>query len=144
MTVWILGDQLSPEHAALTETDPRAARVLMIESKARASLLRYHQIKLVLVYSAMRHFAFELRNRGWEVDYYRLEEQLTFESALRRHLRAHRPRKIILAEPNSFAEAKAILGLGHACVRRSNSSPPNSSSWRGRISASGLTASPAS
>ena len=112
MMVWILGDQLSPEHAALTETDPRAARVLMIESKARASLLRYHQIKLVLVYSAMRHFAFELRNRGWEVDYYRLEEQLTFESALRRHLRAHRPRKIILAEPNSFAEAKAILGLG--------------------------------
>ena len=52
ITVWILGDQLSPEHAALTETDQREARVLMIESKARGSLIRYHQIQLVLVYSA--------------------------------------------------------------------------------------------
>ena len=55
--VWILGDQLSPEHAALLQTQPGESRVLMIESKVRGSLLRYHQIKLVLVYSAMRHFA---------------------------------------------------------------------------------------
>jgi deoxyribodipyrimidine photolyase-like uncharacterized protein len=36
-TVWILGDQLSPEHAALTQTNPRESRVLMVESKARGS-----------------------------------------------------------------------------------------------------------
>jgi deoxyribodipyrimidine photolyase-like uncharacterized protein len=46
---WILGDQLSPEHAALAEADPKSTRVLMIESKARGSVLRYHKLKLVLV-----------------------------------------------------------------------------------------------
>lgn len=68
-TVRILGDQLSPEHAALAQTNPRESRVLMIESKARGSALRYHQLKLVLIYSAMRHFAADLRAQGWEVDY---------------------------------------------------------------------------
>ncbi len=34
-TIWILGDQLSPEHAALAQTKPGPARVLMIESRAR-------------------------------------------------------------------------------------------------------------
>jgi deoxyribodipyrimidine photolyase-like uncharacterized protein len=36
-TVWILGDQLSPEHAALSQTSPDESRVLMIESKPRAT-----------------------------------------------------------------------------------------------------------
>jgi hypothetical protein len=39
--VWILGDELSPEHAALSQTSPDESRVLMIESKARSSLLRW-------------------------------------------------------------------------------------------------------
>ena len=110
--VWILGDQLSPEHAALSQTSPGESRVLMIESKARGSLLRYHQIKLVLVYSAMRHFAGELRERGWEVSYYQLEHGFTFESALSEHLRQYSPGKVVLAEPNSFFEANAIAKLG--------------------------------
>ena len=110
--VWILGDQLSPEHAALSQTSPGESRVLMIESKARGSLLRYHQIKLVLVYSAMRHFAGELRERGWKVSYYQLEQGFTFEPALSEHLRQCSPSKVVLAEPNSFFEANAIAKLG--------------------------------
>ena len=107
-TIWILGDQLSHEHAALARSSPRNARVLMIESRARGSVLRYHQIKLVLVYSAMRHFAAELRSRGWHVDYYKLEDGLTFESALKRHIGSHHPDALVLAEPNSFMETDAI------------------------------------
>jgi deoxyribodipyrimidine photolyase-related protein len=53
----------------------------MIESKARGSLLRYHQIKLVLVYSAMRHFAAELRESGWVVDYRLINETPAFEAS---------------------------------------------------------------
>jgi deoxyribodipyrimidine photolyase-related protein len=111
-TIWILGDQLSSEHAALTQTKPGAARVLMIESKARGAVQRFHQIKLVLVYSAMRHFAAHLRAEGWEVDYIRLEESLTFETGLRRHVAEHQPAKVLLAEPNSWFETDAITRLG--------------------------------
>ena len=37
-TVWILGDQLLTEHAALGRTQPGESRVLMIESKARLGI----------------------------------------------------------------------------------------------------------
>lgn len=110
-TVWILGDQLSPEHAGLAATHPGESRVLMIESKARGSALRYHQLKLVLVYSAMRHFARDLRALGWEVDYQLIEGTGTFEDGLQRHLQRHRPTKLILAEPNSFPETEAVTKL---------------------------------
>ena len=111
-TIWILGDQLSFEHVALVNEAPDTAQVLMVESKARGSAHRYHQIKLVLIYSAMRHFAAELRERGWLVDYYHLDQDLTFESAARMHHEKHHPEKFLLAEPNSFIETDAITKLG--------------------------------
>ncbi len=110
-TIWILGDQLSPEHAALAQTKPGGATVLMIESKARGSVLRYHQLKLVLVYSAMRHFADELREAGWDVDYRLIEETPSFEEGLRHHLEEYQPDALVLAEPNSFAETDAVTKL---------------------------------
>jgi len=41
----------------------------MLEVYQRTSRVRYHQQKLVLVFSAMRHFAQELRDVGYRVDY---------------------------------------------------------------------------
>lgn len=111
-TVWILGDQLSVTHGALAGADRGRDRVLMVESKARGRVLRYHQQKLVLIYSAMRHFAEELREQGWQVDYARLEEGLTFEEAARRHVERYAPDKFVLAEPNSFFEMDALAKLG--------------------------------
>ncbi len=111
-TVWILGDQLSPTHAALARTTAGESRVLMIESKARGSVMRYHQLKLVLVYSAMRHYAQELRERGWKVDYRLIHETPSFEAGLRHHLEEHRPDALVLAEPNSFPETGAVTKLG--------------------------------
>ena len=111
-TVWILGDQLSPEHAALAQTNPRKSRVLMVESKTRGSAFRYHKLKLVLVYSAMRHFARDLRHAGWQVDYQLIENTGTFADGLQRHIATHKPAKLVLAEPNSFPETETVLKLG--------------------------------
>lgn len=110
-TVWILGDQLSPSHAALAAAEKETTVVLMVEAKSRGSVLRYHRQKLVLIYSAMRHFAAELTRSGWDVDYVRLEEGLTFEEAARGHLARHRPQEIAMAEPNSLFEANALRKL---------------------------------
>jgi deoxyribodipyrimidine photolyase-related protein len=112
MTVWILGDQLSLQNAALAQADPQRDVVLMVESKARGKVLQYHQQKLVLIYAAMRHFAAELESAGWQVDYVRLEEGLTFEDAARRHLTVHGPERLVMAEPNSFLESDALTKLG--------------------------------
>lgn len=110
-SVWILGDQLSPTHAALAAADPARDRVVMIESRARGGHYRYHQHKLVLVYAAMRHFAEELRSRGWRVDYHKLEDTPDFETGLRRHIAAHQITGLLAAEPNDHTSTQALPKL---------------------------------
>ncbi len=88
-TVWITGDQCTPRHSALAGLDRKAARVLMIESMARARQKPYHKRKLVLIYAAMRGFAADLRRDGWDVDYY--TERDDFETPLCEHVASYRP-----------------------------------------------------
>lgn len=63
MTLWVLGDQLN--HAAVRRLAPK--RVLLIEAYELGRTPPMHPQKLVLFFSAMRHFAKELREVGWEV-----------------------------------------------------------------------------
>ena len=72
--VLIMGDQLTPGIAALKASDPADTIVLMAEVQAEASYVGHHKKKLALIFSAMRHFADELRQEGWTVDYVTLDD----------------------------------------------------------------------
>jgi len=72
--ILVLGDQLSPNLAALAAGDPDCDRVLMAEVAAEADYIPHHKKKLAFVFSAMRHFAEELREAGWTVDYVTLDD----------------------------------------------------------------------
>ncbi len=63
----ILGDQLSLSLPSLLEGDPERDLVLMAEVMEEATYVRHHKKKIAFVFSAMRHFAEELRHRGWTV-----------------------------------------------------------------------------
>jgi len=65
----VLGDQLSPSVAALRDADCGTDLVLMAEVDAEASYVRHHKAKIVFLFSAMRHFAGELRAAGHRVCY---------------------------------------------------------------------------
>ena len=69
--IWVLGDQLWPEQAALQQraNAKQQTPVIFIESRDYAQQRLYHRQKLVLVWSAMRHFAAELKAQGWPVTY---------------------------------------------------------------------------
>jgi deoxyribodipyrimidine photolyase-related protein len=69
--VWILGNQLWQQQAALLSCQHQKATtpVLFIESQQFAQERPYHQQKLVLVWSAMRHFAQDLAQAGWPTTY---------------------------------------------------------------------------
>lgn len=71
--VWILGDQLLPSHPALAQAEVEAGRenvrVLLIESAARLRHRPYQRKKLVLLLSAMRHYAAALGKEGYEIEY---------------------------------------------------------------------------
>lgn len=66
---WILGDQLSHAHPRLQSSPAQAGPVIFVESQQLLRRLPYHRKKLVLLLSAMRHFAQSLRERGFEVYY---------------------------------------------------------------------------
>jgi deoxyribodipyrimidine photolyase-related protein len=69
--IWVLGDQLWTEQAALTccQQNLKETPVILIESWQYAQQRRYHAQKLVLIWSAMRHFAEELRAKSLPVTY---------------------------------------------------------------------------
>jgi deoxyribodipyrimidine photolyase-related protein len=70
----ILGDQLSHDLASLRGADRATSLVLMAEVMGEATYVPHHKQKLALIFSAMRHFAEELRASGWQVRYHRLDD----------------------------------------------------------------------
>ncbi|VEP18486.1 (6-4) photolyase [Hyella patelloides LEGE 07179] len=69
--VWILGDRLNRLQSSLESCHEQKEKtpVIFIESSNYVKQRPYHQQKLVLVWSAMRHFAEELKADNWQVTY---------------------------------------------------------------------------
>ena len=72
--ILILGDQLTPDIAALQGADPARDVVVMVEALAEGRSVPHHPQKIALILSAMRHFAEDLRGLGWRVAYSRLDD----------------------------------------------------------------------
>jgi deoxyribodipyrimidine photolyase-related protein len=99
-TVWILGDQLLETHPALALVEDKATvRVLLIESRGRMGKLPYQRKKLVLLVSAMRHYAEDLRRQGFAVDLIRAE---SFEIGLRRHVAQYKTAQLLTMAAASY------------------------------------------
>ncbi len=98
--IWILGDQLHPNQAALAtlrgHQDPAHTPILMVESLAWVKRRNYHQQKIALVWSAMRHFAADLQQQGHPVTY---QETDQFSEALRAWAEHHDLEQIQLVTP---------------------------------------------
>jgi deoxyribodipyrimidine photolyase-related protein len=106
--IWILGDQLNGEQAALAGLNPGQARVLLVESSSVVHQRAYHRQKLVLVWSAMRHFAAELQEQGWRVDHLETE---SFSAAVCGWMEAHGIRELRVMEPADRGFRAAIERL---------------------------------
>jgi len=105
--IFILGDQLGPDNAALAGARKKEDVLFLVESERGLGKLRYHKQRLVLLLSAERHFAEEMRKAGWTVDEHRLGRGVTWESALAAHVKKYRPERILLAQPNNYDEQEA-------------------------------------
>ena len=106
--IWVLGDQLSATQAALASADRATSRVLLVESSSVLAQRAYHQQKLVLVWSAMRHFAAELRADGWSVDHLEAE---SFGAALPAWISRHGITQLRVMEPADRGFRQAIERL---------------------------------
>ena len=94
----ILGDQLSHDLASLTAADRANTTVLLMEVQAEATYVPHHPQKIALFFSAMRHFAEELRGAGWQVDYVSLDDPANtgdFAGEVARAAARHGARRIV-------------------------------------------------
>lgn len=69
----VLGDQLSFNLDLLQALDPARDALLMAEVEEEARYVPHHPQKIMLIFSAMRHFAEALREQGWRVHYVTLD-----------------------------------------------------------------------
>ncbi|KAB7647752.1 cryptochrome/photolyase family protein [Polymorphobacter fuscus] len=109
----VLGDQLSP--GLLAADDPADTVVLMMEVAAEATYVRHHQKKIAFLFSAMRHFAEDLRGAGWTVDYVRLDESDNsgdFDGEVVRAARRHGATRIVTTEGGEWRVLAAQQGWG--------------------------------
>ncbi|MDX1634194.1 MAG: cryptochrome/photolyase family protein [Marinobacter sp.] len=99
--ILILGDQLTPDISALADADPGTDRVIIAEVHDEASYTNHHRKKIALLFSAMRHFADELRRQGWQVDYHHYDPDSSarsLEAVVAAAVRSHRPERLITTE----------------------------------------------
>jgi deoxyribodipyrimidine photolyase-related protein len=116
----VLGDQLSAGIAALTDLDKRRDVVLLAEVRDECTYVKHHKQKIVLVLSAMRHFAAALRSRGVTVDYVTLDDPANTHSLrgeVARAVAKHRPASVVATEAGEWRLAEdmrrwhEVLGL---------------------------------
>ncbi len=98
--LWILGNQLDPDLGVSTSVP-----VLMIESKQWVRQIPYHKQKIVLVWSAMRHFAQHLRDQGYRVTYIQSED---FQSTVAQFIQTEHLTTLQLMEPADWPLKQGI------------------------------------
>ena len=110
----VLGDQLTRGLSSLRGYVP-GDTVLMMEVVEEATYVKHHKQKLVLILSAMRHFADELRHHGFAVDYVRLDDPAntrSFTTEVKRAVARHRPSRIAVTEPGEWRVLEMMKGWG--------------------------------
>ncbi len=107
----VLGDQLTPDIAALRAADKKDSIVLMMEVADETTYVKHHKAKIAFILTAMRHHAQRLRGLGWTVDYVKLDapdNSGSFTGEVARAVERHRPRAIHVTEAGEW-RVRAML-----------------------------------
>ena len=107
--IWILGDQLSLTQPAL---QGKKSPVILIESSQHIKQRPYHRQKIILVWSAMRHFAAELQQAGWQVTYQTAQD---FQTPLLDWIKTEGITELRVMQPNDRPFAQFIESLSLPC-----------------------------
>jgi deoxyribodipyrimidine photolyase-related protein len=109
----VLGDQLTHGLVSMRDVDPADAVVLMMEVADETTYVKHHPKKIALIFSAMRHFAAELRSKGWTVDYVTLDAEGntgSFSGEVERALTRHAVTAIRVVEAGEWRVQAMLEG----------------------------------
>lgn len=109
--ILILGDQLSKNISSLAEVRKSKDVILMGEVADETVYVKHHKKKIAFIFSAMRHFAQELRDDGYDVDYQAFDDApraTSFRALVADAIDRHKPSEIIITEPGERRLAQAF------------------------------------
>lgn len=77
----------------------------MCEVDAEATYVKHHKKKIAFLFSAMRHFAQELRQKDYQIDYTRLDDPEnggSFTAEVERAIKKHNPEKLVVTSAGEY------------------------------------------
>ncbi|NQZ14805.1 MAG: cryptochrome/photolyase family protein [Alphaproteobacteria bacterium] len=110
----VLGDQLNQKVSSLSDINKNTDVVLMCEVWEEATYVKHHKKKIAFIFSAMRHFAQELKEKGYKVHYTKLDDPDnagSFSAELERTISIYKPEKVIITEPSEYRVLQDIKSL---------------------------------
>ena len=116
----ILSDQLSELLVSLRGARKQSDIIMFFEVMSEATYVPHHPKKIAFLFSAMRHFAEELRCKGYNIRYIRLDDPLNtgnLDGEIKRAVAELEPERIIVTEPGEWRiltmmqEWKISLGI---------------------------------
>ncbi len=111
----VLGDQLSSTLSSLADA-AKDDVILLCEVMVEASYVPHHPKKIAFLFSAMRHFAQELADQGYNVRYVTLDDPAnsqSFEGEVARALSETGARHIVVTEPGEYRVRQAFKSWPH-------------------------------
>lgn len=112
--VLVLGDQLTPDVAALKAADRARDVVVMAEVMGEGTSVPHHPQKIAMILAAMRKFAARLREDGWNVAYSRLddpENSQSIQGELLRRAAESGAREVLATKPGEWRLVRALEDL---------------------------------
>ena len=109
--ILVFGDQLDAGSAAFDGFDTADDAVLMMEVKEEATYIPQHKMRLAFFFSAMRHFAGDLKDRGYVVYYVNLDapnNRGSFEAEITRWANKTRPQRLVCVRPGDFRVLESV------------------------------------
>jgi len=109
----ILGDQLSHDVSSLVGINTDTDVVLMCEVKSEATYVKHHKKKIAFLFSAMRHFAAELEQKGIRVQYTQYDDTDnagSFSAEVERAITNYSVDNVIITEASEYRVLQEIHG----------------------------------
>lgn len=103
--ILVLGDQLTLSLPAIEQANPDRDIIVMAEVNSEATYVKHHKLKITLIFSAMRHFAQALTEKGFLVVYTNIDDSENSSSLLGEVQKAsaqHQCQQVVVTEPGEY------------------------------------------
>ena len=106
--IYIPFDHLNRKYGALKDADPKQDVIAFVESARMTTGTNWHPERLFFMISAARHFADELENEGFTVEYVKAPTTVDGLSDVQKK---YKGLPITCAEPSSFRQYLSLIHI---------------------------------